>query len=198
MKKKVFTIILLLFCLQNFAQEITPKNSFIFLEASIGYFNYNASGGLAFSIAANYQNKNNIFKIERVFLTSTPFNIDIDNVQPNDYNEKTETSFLYGKRYIKDGFSYSILGGISSVSTTEFNQIETRIDDINFIGFPIEFNIRWFKSKKERMRFLGLIPFGEPTGIGFSNGFKLFGSISKHSYIGLSYTVGFGYYKIYK
>ena len=188
MKKKIFTIILLLYGLQNFAQEIIPKNSFIFLETSIGIFTYDASGGMSFSISANYQHKNNLFKIGRVLLSSTPFNIDIDKVVQTDYKEKRETSFLYGKRYIKNGFSYSFLGGISTASTSEFN----------FIGLPLEFNLRWFKSKKERMRFLGLIPFGKPTGIGFSNGLKLFGSISKHSYIGLSYTVGFGYYKIYK
>ena len=50
------------------------------------------------------------------------------------------------------------------------------ITEYNFVGFPLEFGIHWFHSKKERYKVLfGLIPVGKPTSFGRGLGLKLYG-----------------------
>ena len=67
----------------------------------------------------------------------------------------------------------------------------------NFIGFPFEFNVKWFKNNKSKYKIYEIIPVGKETGLGNSIGFKLLGNISQHSFIGVGIVMGIGYHKEY-
>lgn len=66
-----------------------------------------------------------------------------------------------------------------------------------YAGVPFEANIHWFKARKERFRIYGLIPLGHPMGFGGSIGLKVFGSVSKNSYIGFGLMYGLGWHREY-
>lgn len=181
--------------LECYAQDNKEKNSILFGETSFGYFTHDKSGSLTFSLSINYQYKKSLFTLRESFFSSTPFIT--DNYAPYDYREKRETSLFYGRRYIKNSFSYSFSFGISKTYSDQFNDIKKNFEDISYLGIPLEVNIRWFKANKKPFKLLGLLPIGKPTAFGLSNGVRLFSSISKNSYIGLGYTIGFGNYKKY-
>ena len=125
-------------------------------------------------------------------LTGIPFLV--ENLNSN------EISLLYGKRFIKDGHSWSFSGGVSA----NYALYKRRVDGVNqraseaFVGFPLEINIKWFKKKKKRFRaWYGIVPIGKPTAFGRSLGFKLYGNLGKLSYIGIGLNYGFGWHKKY-
>ncbi len=166
-----------------------------------------ASGGnvSGFSSMAslNYQYKDHLFSIRRnsirvieddfgLLFWFLPFTL-------LDAQKKlTETAFLYGKRYIKDGFSYSFSAGISSIQARKLDANNVIVlNTKSMVGIPVEFNVRWFKSKKSTYKFLGLVPIGKPTGLGMSTGIKIFGTIANEAYVGIGINFGFGYYKKY-
>ena len=193
----------LVFNLIIYAQEkqdsIKVKtNPIVFGEINIGYSNGYIKG-LTTGLSLNYQTKRNLvtfrslqrYKIEKIeFFIIFPITVETSIF--------TENSLLYGKRYIKDDFSYHFSGGISYNDFRRKNKDNVVIDQHNFIGFPLEIGYRWFKPKKERFRVLyGLIPIGKPTSFGGSVGLKLYGNIAKNSYVGLSLSIGLGWHKKY-
>jgi len=196
--KKILLLLLILISTTLFSQEkVTKKsNPIIYVDISFGgVFEKNANLGISGSL--NYQYKKQFFTIRYVEFTDFKFNfvaVSPFTHLPFPTTSATwrEHSFLYGKRNVSSNFSYSFSGGIS------YNSYQKKlIPEENYVGFPIEFNIKWFKPKKKRFRIYYLIPVGKPTGLGGSFGFKLFGNISKKSYIGLGFTFGLGYYKNY-
>lgn len=175
---------------------LKKTNPIIFGDFSIGYTNGNLEGiGLYGTLY--YQHKNDLFsfragsnieiiKIEWVFFFPV-------NVVSNTFDEY---SLMYGKRFIEDGFSYHFQGGISYGKYTEKNMDIENV--VNYVGFPIEVGLHWFKAKKKRFRvFYGLIPVGKPTAFGRSFGFKLYANINKRPYVGLGINFGIGWHKKY-
>lgn len=168
-----------------------------FGDFSFGYTNGSIKG---YSFGANvyYQDKNDLF----TFRTLTT--VDVQEVKwllffpvLTESNITNEYSLLYGKRYIKGGFSYHFSGGVSYNFTKIINNgIKTKD---SYIGLPLEVGFRFFKSKKKRFGVLfGLIPVGKPTSFGRSIGFKLYANVSKSSYFGFGLTFGLGMHKVYE
>ena len=113
-----------------------------------------------------------------------------------------EYALLYGKRSVDDDSSFSYSAGIAIVKYSELDEVNSvqnnlKYIDQNFIGFPIECNVKWFKATKKKYRIYELIPVGRPTALGNSFGFKAFANISKQSFVGIALTFGFGMHKIY-
>lgn len=199
-KTLIFTLFMLTFFPIN-AQEkqdfITEKpNPIVFGDFSLGFSN-GFIKGFALGGSLNYQKNNDLFtfrtlqviNIKKIdFFLIFPINIESETM--------TEYSLLYGKRYIEEGFSYHFSGGISFA--TYDRNFKNSIVNTDYVGFPIEAGISWFKNKKKRFRvFYGLIPVGKPTSFGRSIGFKLHANITKRSYVGIGLTFGLGWHKIY-
>lgn len=132
-------------------EEVSIKTNPVFFgDFSLGYTNGGIQG---FSVTGslNYQKKNlftfrtlQVLHIERIdFFILFPTRIDFDQM--------SEYSLLYGKRMIENGFSYYISGGISFASCTHNYQGEKLT--IDYVGFPIEAGISWFKNKKNGLTF---------------------------------------------
>lgn len=111
-----------------------------------------------------------------------------------------EVGLLYGCRFIRNGRAVSFSAGIShstrrkQVNTSGVQQTQTTAA----LGLPFEADIHWFKSRKERLRLYGLFPVGQPTGFGGSIGFRLTGSLSQNSFVGLGMIIGMGFHKQYE
>jgi hypothetical protein len=202
MKKKIalcFLIILLSF--QGFTQNdsIRKTNPIIFADMNIGMARLDGEVAMNLTYRFNYQRNKNLYSLRysgtAVLNTQYFFIVPLPTLET--YNE--EIGFLYGKRWIDDGQSTSISLGVS------YNRFRAERDEItdvfniqsNHIGLPFEANIKWFKSRKKRVRIYGLLPVGRPTGLGGSFGFKLSGNISKKSYVSLGLTYSFGYHRTY-
>lgn len=205
--KKIIILLITLFALNIYSQETTEnKEPILFVELVIGGAGeINGKGGFLLGAEFNYQFKTNLFsfrylehsqlELDAIFLSPfTPIPIIREKI-----NHK-EIGLLYGKRWIYVGSSFSVSGGISlnhySNKITDENNQRININT-NYIGFPFEVNIKWFKSKKKRYRIYGLIPVGKPTSFGRNFGFKLVGNVSKNSFIGVGIVYGFGIHKKY-
>jgi hypothetical protein len=174
------------------------SNPIIFGDFNLGYSN-GFLRGLSLGVSLNYQKNKNLFTFRNIetiridnadlLLGIIPINVDSKTL--------TEYALLYGRRYIDGGTSYHFSGGIS-YNTYKKVEDDITVENYSFIGFPLEFAISWFKSKKKKFRVLyGLIPVGKPTGFGRSFTLKLYSNISKNSYIGLGLNFGLGYHKKY-
>lgn len=178
------------------------QNPIFFVDFFLGYTNGYIKG-LGVGGALQYQNKNNLYSF-RALATLDEREVDYRIIVPISGISKTleEYAFLYGKRFIEDGFSYHFSGGISYNVYQEKDRTfifdETLILKESYVGFPLEIGLNWFKNKKERFGiFYGLIPVGKPTGFGRSFGLKLYANIAKKSYVGLGLSFGLGWNKIY-
>lgn len=171
-------------------------NPIVFGDVFLGYSNTGKTAA-TIGVNINYQFKTNLF----TFRTSQTTSVDkiywfLIIPVPVVSNTTSEFAALYGKRYVEEGMSYHFSGGISLNVNKDISESVKVVD--NFIGFPFEIGVHWFKSKKKRFRiFSNLIPIGKPTAFGRSIGFKLYGNIGKRSYIGLGLTSGLGWYKKY-
>lgn len=203
MKKKIYTAILIVFTTLCYSQDKKEGNKIFFMDFFIGGSTF-SNGSVNSGFSVNYQNKEDLI----TFRASSSKKLEDDAaiiiwLLPIAYlstpKNSQEYSFLYGKRFIKNDFSYSSSIGISLI---KHNTIDPIFQEINhsesFLGLPLEFNVRWFRKDKKINKLFGLIPIGKETGFGSSSGLKLFATISKKSYIGLALNFGFGYYKNYK
>lgn len=202
MKKKLLLILFFLSLFPTEAQNesVSETNPIIFAEINVGIsrlFNDGLAGNLSFS--ANYQSKMNLFtfRFAQTAILQANSVDDIFSIDPKVQND--EYAFLYGRRWIEEGQSMSVSLGLSyNTFKDDFNFSTNRHASItNHFGIPFEANIRWFKSEKRRYRLLEVFPVGPPTGFGRSIGFKLFGNISKQSYIGIGLVYGLGYHRYY-
>ena len=203
LNKILFTIILIT-NLNVYSQE---KNEPIIFGEFIfgGAGEINGKGGFLLGGELNYQRKTHLFSArylehiqlesDAVFLSPfTPIPIIREKINHQ------EIALLYGKRWIYNGSSLSISGGVSlntySNRITDKNNEQIRIKE-DYIGIPLEVNFKWFKSRKKRYRIYGIIPVGKPTAFGRNFGFKLIGNISENSFVGLGIVYGFGIHKKY-
>ncbi len=174
----------------NSKDKFNTNNSIWYIDATIGGSG-TEGGGFLTGFSVNYQYKKNLF----TFRNYNNVKLDGFILFPIPFIKKSnrEYGLLYGRRHIKKGFSYSYSTGVSyNIHEDKLNNIVT-----NNIGFPLEFNIKWFKNKKSRYRIYELIPVGKPSTIGNSIGFKFLANVSKIPYVGIGLTIGIGKYKIY-
>ncbi|MFC6267756.1 hypothetical protein [Frigoriflavimonas asaccharolytica] len=203
--RKYFVLFLVLNASLIFSQQ--NKTPIIYAESIFGYGGkIGGDSGFLIGGEANYQNKNNLFSAR--YINNAQINIGLVQLAliipfpvTKEKNNMQEYALLYGKRWVVNGHSFSVLGGISIVQNQQiiFLEQNQKIDNKeNFIGFPFEANFSLFKSKKAPFRVLyGLIPIGKPTTFGRSFGIKLVGNISKKSYVGLGFVYGLGIHKEY-
>ena len=197
-KKIVFTIFFCLLTINfiSFSQE-NKTNSIAYFDT---YFGTSSVGTFDFGYSFNYQKKNNLFLFRNIY--SNKFH-DFDNgpnftTKEQVINYYYEYSLLSGKRYTLDKNSYSFLIGLSYNNVGYFLKNAPFSSKENFLGFPFEIGVKFFKNKKKPFGlFDGLISIGKPTGFSNSIGFKLYGNLSKESYLGLGLTFGLGWHKKY-
>lgn len=180
----------------EWTNDSIPKNS---AKTPIGYFDVFAGGAFGYvdgfaaggSINALYSN---------VLFT---FGYTMDNEQGGlEYVENEIIPINYYKHYRIDNFplmigfyrpfggsSLSASAGLSLLFYSEyidvntfsiFNSNATQIYSKTTLGFPYEFNLKFF-SKKD--------------GTDFGYGLKLFGNFGKYNYVGLGLVLGLGDYK---
>ncbi len=198
-KQHFFLTLILIFNYNCKAQDKT--NPIVFSDTFFGY-SVGSSEGFNLGLNLNYQRKDDLFTVRYILLTK--FEHD-----PNAFifpifrelEHINEFAFLYGKRFIKNSHSWSFSSGLSYVNRTTKSYDKNNnytFEKSQLLGIPFEINIKWFNSQKERYRvFYGLIPIGKPTGYARSIGFKLFGDVSKTSFIGIGLTYGSGWHKNY-
>jgi hypothetical protein len=184
-----------------------PKkpNQIIFFEYYLGLGGGNTSGW-SYGLTLNYQVKKDLFTFRLGGFTG--FENRVQALGPTvglpvfDIRERiVDYSVLYGKRWIGEGTSFSVSGGVSSTNWKHYEPVNDVYEKYseNTIGFPFELNVKWFKKVKRRFRaYYGLVPIGKgKVAFGRSYGFKLVGNISKADYIGFAFNVGFGCHKKY-
>ena len=181
------------------SQEHSKKNPIVYLEFFGGHA-WGDAGGFSLGTALNYQVNQHFFTVQYdgnvIIRPGNRFYFLIP-----DYVEKSsleEIALLYGQRFIKGGKAYSFSAGISynkfrMLAPDKITHITTQT-----IGFPFQANIKWFQSKKERFRIYWLIPIGKPIGYGTGIGFKLYGNLSKKSYVALGIVFSGGWHKRYE
>ena len=190
------TLILLLF-LKSWSQEKT--NPILFTEVYFGPA-FGSSEGFASGINLNYQTKDNVFTLRHTNVIELKSEFFFLFPIFKTIEETDEFALLYGRRKIYGNHSFSYSAGVAYVKHKE---LISEVNDVLLydtqqgIGFPFEVNIKWFNAKKERYRIYFLIPVGQPTSFSRSIGFKLFGNISKTSFVGLGINYGFGWHKNY-
>ncbi len=203
MKKKISIAIFIAFTILCNSQEKKEGNKIFFVDFLVGGSTF-SKGSVNSGYSVNYQNKKDLFTLK--FNQSKKLENDAVLIiwfLPLTYldtpRNSEEFSFLYGKRFIKNGFSYSSSIGISLLKHNTINQdYQEIINSKTSFGIPLEFNVRWFRKNKRQNHILGFIPVGKETGFGSSTGLKVFATISKQSYIGLALNFGFGFYKNYQ
>ncbi|WP_347173552.1 hypothetical protein [Polaribacter uvawellassae] len=203
MKKKTLTIIFIVFTVFCYSQDKKEGNKIFFVDFFVGGSTY-SNGNVNSGLSINFQNNKDLFTFRTsnskklqdnatVIFWLLPFSFSATPKNSQEY------SFLYGKRFIKNDFSYSTSIGVSLIKHNTIDPIFQEIGSSeSTLGIPLEFNLRWFRGDKKANKLLGLIPISKETGFGASSGLKLFATISKKSYVGLALNFGFGYYKDYK
>lgn len=203
MKKiTAFILFLLMTFLSINAQEKIDSlrqkvNPILFVNLNLSYLEGTASK-ISTGLSINYQFKKNLFSFRFIqnhqIETARDF---LFGLFPKDLvtNTLSEYSLLYGKRFIKDDFSYHISAGISYNDYTrdDNGDITTKIST----GFPLQIGVNWFMAKKEQYKIFDLIPVGKPTRFGRSAGINLYANIAKKSYVGLGFSFGLGWHKKY-
>lgn len=185
------------------SKKVQKDNPIVFAELLLGMAGGSANGP-TIGVTVNYQEQKNLFTMRYIYQyeIETEFAVIGFVGFPTFVNkgQSNEFSFLYGRRAVKDGRSLSFSGGIS-VNNAIYNESQNNSvsnNDLTFIGFPFELNIKWFKKEKKQFRaYFGLIPIGKPTSFGRSFGFKLYGNLGKLSYVGVGINYGFGWHKRY-
>lgn len=197
-----FTLLFLPFFLfsqnKSVKKDSIKKEPIIFGEFTLG-ISRDLTDGVKFLVGGGlkYQYKNHLFSFR--YNENIEFKSYFFFVVPivTNLNKTQEQAIMYGKRWVEDGTSYSLLAGLSTNRYIVFDQGNI-VSTENYGGIPFEANIKWFKSKKSRFRIIyGAIPIGKPTSFGRSIGFKLVGNISKRSYVGIGLTFGIGIHKQY-
>lgn len=199
MVKKLLKVIFVLMLSNSiYAQEtndaeLKPKSNPIIYAEAFGGFVGMKHFGLAGGGELNYQYKKSLFTLRYSHASGyvkrdSIFNF--INVEDND-----EYAVLYGRRWLRNSHSFSISAGVSS---NNFKLGKTDFEDNyyyqykRFYGIPFEANFKWFKPKRKRKSSLVL------NALTPSWGLKIFGSISKNSFVGAGLVVGFGLNKVYE
>ncbi len=190
------TLVLLLF-LNSWSQE--KSNPILFSEAYLGPA-FGKASGFSIGMGLNYQLNANLLSVRYTAVTKNDTDWLFIFPVIKTLEQTDEFALLYGRRHIYGNHSFSYSSGISYVKNKELISEENDVyiyDTQQGVGLPFEVNIKWFNAKKERYRIYFLIPVGQPTSFSRSIGFKLYGNISKNSFIGLGVNYGFGWHKNY-
>lgn len=197
MVKKLLKIIFVLILSNSiYAQEtnqadVKAKSNPIIYGEVFGGFVGMKHFGFAGGGELNYQYKKNLFTLRYSHETGYVKKDSIftfTNVEDND-----EYAALYGRRWVTRSHSYSVSAGVSS---NNLKLAKRDIDDNRyyqykrFYGVPFEANFKWFKPKRKSNLILNAIT---P-----SVGLKLFGSISKNTFVGVGLVLGLGLNKEYE
>jgi hypothetical protein len=202
MIKKVFIFIFFLmsfFQIMSQNDSIQKTNPIIYFEASAGVARLNSDISTNVNFTGIYQKNKDLLTFR--FSESSVINGRLIIFFPIVVQEtiNSEFAFLYGRRWLQDNSSTSLSIGVSyNDFKDEFDlNIDSYSINSNHIGLPFEANIKWFKSRKKRIRIYGLVPVGKPTSLGGAFGFKLSGNISSKSYVSLGLVYSFGFHKQY-
>ncbi len=181
MKRLLKLIIVIVFSNIIYAQEAKLSNTIIYIEA-FGGFSVISDAGFGGGFELNYQNKKDLlsFRIMEIagYIKDAESGFLITSYNRTKHNN--EYALLYGKRWQQSNHSYSISGGIS------YNNFFSDTYNSDYFGFPLEANIIWFSSKKKNTNGNAITP---------KFGFKLLGSISTNSFVGVGISLGIGNHK---
>lgn len=170
--------------------ELKPKsNPIIYVEAFGGFVGMKHFG-FAGGAELNYQYKKNLFSLRYSHETGYVKRDSVFNFMNAEDND--EYAILYGRRWVKMSHSFSVSAGVSSNNlklTTRDLDYNSYFEYKRFLGVPFEANFKWFKPKRKSNLILNAIT---P-----SVGFKVFGSISKNSFVGVGLILGLGLNKEY-
>lgn len=216
--KNIFVIFIL--HLQAFGQE-TPvsdslenSNPVVFAEIFAGLGGSGAGMSFMWNGTINYQfRKTDLmsFRYSQILVTKLGGTAIGYAGSPTLNTEATidEYALLYGKRWISNGTSFSISGGLS-LSKRKSEQYFEIINSIgikgyqeifsdDYVGFPVELSLKWFKARKSVFRaYYGIIPIGRTkVAFGRSVGLKISGNFGKTNYLGMGISYGFGLHKNY-
>lgn len=200
-KKNFISVFFLISFFQIMSQNdsIQKTNPIIYFEVSAGIARLNSNVTANVNFASIFQKNKNLFTVR--FSESSVINGRLFIFFPIVVQEtiNSEFAFLYGRRWLQDNSSTSLSLGVSYNDFKDEFDLNADSYSINstHIGFPFEANIKWFKSRKKRVRIYGLLPVGKPTGLGGAFGFKLSGNISSKSYVSLGLVYSFGFHKQY-
>lgn len=196
MIKKLLIIFILMLSNSIYAQEtnenqVKEKSNPIIYGEFFGGFVGMKHFGFAGGGELNYQYKKSLFTLRYSHETGYVKKDSVfafKNVEDND-----EYAVLYGRRWLRNSHSFSISAGISS---NNLKLAHKDSDDTyyyqykRFYGVPFEANFKWFKPKRKSNLILNAIT---P-----SVGLKVFGSISKNTFVGVGLILGLGLNKEYK
>lgn len=182
MKDLLMTACMLLVFTVTSAQVVNPSKPIVFGEIFTGITLGNSTG-FALGTEVNLQSQASLFSARYMSMFNRRQSASSQNSASSEPTTSDEISALYGYRRIIDGHSWSLSAGISYVN---FKSSYSLLNDSGnsglnqqYLGFPIELNIKWFKHKSSGQRLFGT-----------SFGLKFFGLIAKNSYAGLG--IGFG------
>lgn len=185
-------------------QDSLKSNPIIFSDVLFGGA-FGRAGGGSFSPSINYQKGNLLFTARylasaKFFSESIPNNWLFPFIRNTYFRSVSEEfSLLAGYRYLVG--SGSSLSFSSGISRTKYKYYGEEGNDPEFrdyyLGLPFEASFTLFNQRKERFRIYGLIPVGRPVGLSNSIGVKLYGNLSRNSFVGLGLNLGYGFYKKY-
>jgi len=193
----LFAVFIFLSASRLFGQDSAKTNPIIYADLGFSAF-VSVNDGLLLSSDFNYQAGNNLFTLKvtgigHMDIIYSDAGSDVSHIYG-------EAALLYGRRWIRAGHSLNLSAGLALEGrTVYYSQLESTTiqTHTNYIGFPFEAQVLWFKSRKRRSRIYGLIPYGKPTGFGNSVGINITGNISAHSFISFGLVFGLGYFKGY-
>lgn len=178
------TVLLIFFYthhLQAQKENAIKEHPIIFLEGFVG-ISVISEAGVAGGFEVNYQRKSNLFSF-RITEIAGYKKDSLAYLFPSYTRAKydNEYALLYGKRWLQNTHSFSLSGGVS------YNRfiLDEMSFSTNYVGLPLEANIIWYYSKRKKAFRYCFVP---------KVGVKLFGSISKNSFIGIGVSLGFGYH----
>ena len=207
MMKKIATLLLIAsITLTSFAQETddryTKTNSIYYGELIFGsgaiFKDGTGAGALNLGVGLNYQHKKSLYTLRYNHVVD--FTIGFVFIIPVEIQSATinEYAALYGRRWLFKGSSISLSGGLSIQQYTSKIDGGQVFENINVVGIPLEFNVRFFKRRKRTFRaYYGLIPIGEPTSFGRGFGLKLSGNIASRGFLSFGITYSLGSHKYY-
>lgn len=177
-------------------------NPVIFADFMIGGAD-GGSGGLALGPSLNYEWNRNLFTARYTFLIDN----DVEIISPivavpyfRVQEEINEAALLFGRRYTVNGTAWSFSAGVSANWRKRLEhdgEDNYHYNHTQMVGMPFEASVKFFKRRRAPYRIYGLIPVGPPIAFGKSIGFKIFGNVSKTSFVGVGITLGLGFHKQY-
>lgn len=171
-------------------------NPIVFLENAAGY-SWGKTHGWTSISSLNYQVKNDLYTLRYFALENYRWEVFLF---PTRVETVDEVSLLYGKRFIYDDTSIGFSAGVGYVKHRERHEIEEdsyKWEQNGGIGFPFEFNVKWFKKRKRPFRIYWIVPVGKPTSFGGSVGFKFAGNIGRTNYVGFGLSYSYGWHRNY-